>query len=183
MPFKKISAEVCVSDEDIVKVGPTEIALLKQSLEMAPRGRVRLCAHSSPSDRLHEMIIALAQSTYVRPHKHANKSESFHVISGLADITMLDNQGNIIEVIPLGEPGSGRPFFYRLQRPIFHTLLIRSEVFIIHEVTNGPFAAEDTVFADWAPDEGDDAAAKAYIRALSASVAQLSASDHREFIS
>jgi cupin fold WbuC family metalloprotein len=173
---------VCVSDEEIVTVGPLEIALLKQILETAPRGRVRLCAHSSASDRLHEMFIALAQTTYIRPHKHSNKSESFHVVSGMADVTMLDDRGNILEVVALGEPSSGRAFFYRLQQPIFHTLLIRSDVFIVHEVTNGPLEAADTVFAQWAPEEGDAAAAKKYIRALSASVEQLSASNRRPTI-
>ena len=32
--------------------------------------------YSDDQDKLHEMFIALSKSTYIRPHKHYNKSES-----------------------------------------------------------------------------------------------------------
>jgi hypothetical protein len=39
--------------------------------------------------------------------------------------------------------------------PVFHTLIIRSDVLVFHETTNGPFDRRDTVFAPWAPQDGD----------------------------
>ena len=56
---------------------------------------MRLCAHPAVDDRLHEMVIAMARETYVRPHKHVNKSESVHVIEGLADAVLFDDAGNV----------------------------------------------------------------------------------------
>ena len=171
MRFQKISNEVYVATEPIVKVGPVEIAFLRDKVGGAPRGRVRLCAHSASGDLLHEMIIALAQSTYIRPHKHLAKSESFHLIEGMVEVVAFHDDGRISEVISMGDPASGRDFYYRLSSPIFHTLLIRSEVLIIHETTNGPFRQGDAVFADWAPPEDDAAAARSYLAGLSAAVA------------
>jgi cupin fold WbuC family metalloprotein len=170
--FKAISNEVCVAVEPIVKVGPEEIEWLKQKLVTAPRGRVRICAHRHRGDLLHEMMIALARHTYIRPHKHVNKSESFHVIEGVADVVVLDDQGRILELIPLGEPGSGRDFFYRLATPVYHTLFIRSDCLIVHETTNGPFIPDDAAFAPWAPPEEDAPGVSSYLASLSKAVAE-----------
>jgi hypothetical protein len=66
------------------------------------------------------------------------------------------------EVVPIGEPHSGRTFYYRLAAPWYHTLLVSSEFLVFHEVTNGPFRREETVLAPWAPAEGDLAAVAAF---------------------
>jgi len=171
MRLKEINSEVCAADEPIVKVGPREIEFLKQKLALSPRGRVRLCAHPGNGDLLHEMIIVLAQSTYVRPHKHLAKSESFHVIEGVVDVVAFAEDGSIAEIIELGDPASGRNFYYRLSSPIFHTLLIRSGPLVIHETTNGPFRKGDAIFAGWAPAGEDPEAARAYLERLAAAVA------------
>jgi cupin fold WbuC family metalloprotein len=171
--LKEINKEVYVADEPIARIGPADIAFLKERLKEAPRGRVRICVHASNSDLLHEMIIALDRSTYIRPHKHPAKSESFHLIEGAVDVVAFDDGGQIREVIQLGEPTSGRSFFYRMSGPVFHTLIIRSELLILHETTNGPFQKGDAVFADWAPAETEPAAAGAYMAGLVKSVALL----------
>jgi cupin fold WbuC family metalloprotein len=68
---------------------------------------------------------------------------------------MFDDEGRIEDVIRMGDYASGRTFYYRIAAPIFHTLIIRSDVLVFHEITNGPFDRRDTVFAPWAPDDGD----------------------------
>ena len=171
MRLKEINCEVFVADEAIVKIGPPELAFLKEKLALSPRGRVRLCAHSNGGDLLHEMIIALARDTYVRPHKHRAKTESFHVIEGMVDVVAFDEDGGIAEIIPLGDAASGRNFYYRLSSPVFHTLLIRTGLLIIHETTNGPFRKADAIWADWAPAEEDGAASRAYMARLASAVA------------
>jgi len=42
-----------------------------------------------------------------------------------------------------------------MEEPVFHTLIIRSDVLVFHETTNGPFDRKDTVFAPWAPEDDD----------------------------
>jgi hypothetical protein len=55
----------------------------------------------------------------------------------------------------MGDYASGRKFYYRSDAQAYHTLIIRSDVLVFHETTQGPFRREDTVFATWAPEDGD----------------------------
>lgn len=158
--------EVKLADADIVRAGPDDVSELRRRAAAAPLGRARLCAHRDFSDPLHEMLIALVRGTYVRPHRHPGKTESFHVVEGIADVAVFDDKGAITDVVPIGDYASGRVFYYRLNVPAFHTILVRSEVITIHETTNGPFDRSDTSFAPWAPDAGDPAAAHAYLAEL-----------------
>jgi cupin fold WbuC family metalloprotein len=104
---------------------------------------------------LHEMLIVLGKENYIRPHRHPSKSESFHVIEGRADIVLFDEAGTPIKRIELGDYSSGRRFYFRIDRPIFHTVVVMSARFVFHETTNGPFNRKDTEFALWGPEETD----------------------------
>jgi cupin fold WbuC family metalloprotein len=169
--IREISKEVFVTDEPIVRVSRREIEFLKERVRLAPRGRVRLCAHASNDDPLHEMMIVLSRETYIRPHKHHDKSESFHVIEGRVDLVILDDHGAVTKVLELGDLASGRSFYHRLSQPLFHTLLIRTELLVIHETTNGPFKPGDAILAPWAPEEGA-AAARGYVEELDRAAAR-----------
>ncbi|MBV9563762.1 MAG: WbuC family cupin fold metalloprotein, partial [Bradyrhizobium sp.] len=79
-----------------------------------------------------------------------------------ADIVIFDDDGEIDRVVGLSAPDRGRPFYYRLSQPIFHTLIVRSDILIVHEITNGPFRPAATSFADFAPDDSDAAKVDAY---------------------
>lgn len=155
MRTKEFNQEVLFADERIVKVGSKEIEFLKKKASYNIRQRMRLCTHRDIADRLHEMLIVHQKDTYVRPHKHQNKIESFHIIEGAVDVILFDDDGNIIEVIRMGDYSSGSHFYYRISDPYYHTLLIKSDVLVFHETTNGPFNRSDTIFAPWAPEESD----------------------------
>jgi cupin fold WbuC family metalloprotein len=171
--IRKISDEVFVAEDSIVRLGAADIAFLKQQAAASPRRRARICAHRRSEDTLHEMLIALQGDSYVHPHKHIGKSESFHIIEGRLDVAMLDDSGAIREVIELGDVSSGKPFFYRLADSCFHTLLIRSDYLIMHEVTNGPFSPGDAVLAPFAPPESRRAEVLAYLAGLEREAATL----------
>ncbi|HWW85834.1 MAG TPA: WbuC family cupin fold metalloprotein [Vicinamibacterales bacterium] len=153
MHTKRESSEVLYAEDRIVTVDAAAIADLRLGATGNERRRIRLCAHRSVDDPLHEMLIVHVKDTYVRPHKHLGKSESFHVIEGEADVVMFDDEGAVTDVIQVGPVSSGRPFFYRIADPLFHTLLIRSDVLVFHETTAGPFRRSETVFAPWSPDD------------------------------
>ncbi|MBI3252248.1 MAG: WbuC family cupin fold metalloprotein [Candidatus Omnitrophica bacterium] len=166
LPHIMLTPEVAYPEDSIVKVSSADIAGLKALAQANPRRRVRLCAHPSTDDTLHEMLIVHEQGTYVRPHRHPGKSESFHIIEGLADVVIFTDEGEISEVISMGPYSSDLVFFYRLGPSLFHTLLIRSLVLVFHETTNGPFRRADLVFAPWAPDECDTADASDFMSHL-----------------
>jgi cupin fold WbuC family metalloprotein len=162
--LRKVNDEVFVSQDMIVKIGPAEVAFVKAQAAANGRKRARICAHKTNDDTLHEMVIAISAQSYIHPHKHIGKSESFHVIEGLVDVVVFDDDGTVAEIIELGDPTTGRAFYYRIAQSAFHTLLLKTDFLVVHEVTNGPFARDKTVLANWAPPEDRAAEASEYIR-------------------
>jgi len=159
MQMRGESPEVFYPGQDPVIVDANDVERLKQAAQSSPRQRARLCTHSVPSDKLHEMLIALPHGAYVRPHKHVGKSESFTIFEGEADLILFNDNGDVRQVIPMGSPLAGKPFYYRTSQEVYHTLIIRSSMLVFHEVTDGPFRREQTVFPAWAPDGSDEVSA------------------------
>jgi cupin fold WbuC family metalloprotein len=156
MKYKTINDEVLYTTENITKINKSDIDQLKILSRSNPRKRIRICTHPDIGDNIHEMIIIHASGAYITPHKHIGKSESFHIIEGVLLVVIFDEKGGIIEQIRMGDSESGLTFYYRLPANYFHTVVPQSELVVFHEVTNGPFVPEDTVFAPWAPSEEDD---------------------------
>ena len=139
MPTRAINNEVLVADDAVVRVGREDIDLLRGRVRLTLRKRIRLCAHRDGDSPLHEMFIVLDGATYIRPHKHLGKAESLLVIQGEADAVFFEDSGAVREVVRLGDYGSGQRFYYRISDPFYHTLLLRSDPFVFHEATQGPF--------------------------------------------
>ncbi len=173
MRLTKKSAEVYLAEGPIARLGQEDVLLLRQGAADSPRGRVRINVHPSEDDMLHEMFIAIRQDSYIRPHLHPGKSEAFHIVQGEVDIVVFQEDGSVREVVPLGDGHSGRAFYYRMSQPFFHTLLIRSDILIVHEITTGPFLRGGTRFAPFAPEEGDAGGVAHYLRQLQSQVASL----------
>jgi cupin fold WbuC family metalloprotein len=161
--YREESREVFYSAGTESTVDHFDIAQLKKIANKNTRQRVRLCAHATTSDLLHEMVIVHNFGEYVRPHKHINKSESLHIIEGLVDLIMFTDDGSISQCLRLGEYASARPFYFRMAAPIFHMLIIRSETLVFHETTNGPFDRSQTLFAPWSPREVDKIQVECFI--------------------
>ena len=157
MNYRFVSEDVLYSKDAIVEVNRATVTFLKSVAKKSSRRQSRLCTHSNENDNVHEMVIIHEKDIYVRPHKHIAKSESFHIMQGEVDIVLFDEQGSITNVIELAEYNSGKPFYYRFNIEVYHTVVIKSEVAIFHETTMGPFNPEDTVYADWAPSLKDTA--------------------------
>ena len=135
--------------------------------------------HPSSDDTLNEMFIGNRRDSYIRPHKHPGKSEAFHVVHGAVDIVVFDDDGGIARIVPLGNvdgSAAGRAFYYRMSSAFFHTLVIRSDILVVHEITNGPFVAGGTLFGAFSPDEADTQAAARYQQQLLERVATFTGS-------
>ena len=166
MDIQESQPGVYVVKDTLVRVTPEVLDWLKARLPTSPTKRVRLCAHPDPGDPIHEMLIVLHRDTYVRPHAHPTKSESFHVVEGEGDVVLFDEAGQITDVIHMGDRASNKTFYYRTGPGQFHTLLLRSELMVVHETTNGPFVEGDAVVADWAPAAEDAAAIPSFTARL-----------------
>ena len=119
------------------------------------RKRARLCAHRDPSDQVQQMFIAHKQGTYIRPHKHLNKDESMLILEGSADYIIFNEFGEVESITSMASCSHDAAFFTTIGPGVYHSLRIKSEWLIFLEVTKGPFVKEETIFADWSPDESD----------------------------
>ena len=169
----EINEEVFVTLDSIAKVSKSDIQWLKAKAMGNARERVRLCAHQSTEDAVHEMLIVHTKGAYIRPHKHPNKSESFHIIEGALDIVVFDDSGGVLEVIEMGEYSSGAHFYWRLSESHFHMVIPRSDIVVFHETTNGPFQrATSNVPAHWSPEEADIVSVEEYSSGIETLVRQ-----------
>ena len=169
--MKMLTPEAYAADEAIVHLGREEIAFLKAKVHENERKRVRVCAHKNAEDKLHEMFVIYSKETYIRPNKHLNhKDESLHILEGAADFIFLDEQGELIKAVPLGDYSTGRQVYCRIPETIYHTFIIHSDFLVIHETIPGPFIRSDTVFAPWAPVENDLVSVQKYMKKLETTV-------------
>jgi cupin fold WbuC family metalloprotein len=167
MKYTTVNEEVLVSLDPVTRVDHRDIAWLKARAAKNQRKTVRLCAHRSVDDPVHEMLIVHSKGARVRPHKHPNKSESFHIIEGKLDIVVFDDSGGVVDVINMGDYPSGERFFWRLSESYYHTVIPRSDVVVFHETTNGPFErSTSNVGAPWSPEETDLAGLERYLAEL-----------------
>jgi cupin fold WbuC family metalloprotein len=162
-PLQESGEGVFTASGPIVKLSHQSTERLTAALAQSAKGRVRICGHPDVDDRVHEMIIVLARGGYIQPHRHRDKSESFHIIEGELDIVVFDEGGAVLETIAMGPYGSDRLFFYRMNASLFHTVIVRTPHVIFHETTTGPFRADETEFASWAPKPDDTAAVAAFL--------------------
>jgi cupin fold WbuC family metalloprotein len=131
-----------------------DMAFLKSQALRNARKRIRICAHRDAEDVMQEMFIVHARGCFVRPHKHINKPESLFVLEGEATAVFFDEAGEVTRSFMLGGKGENTNRYYRLETDTYHMLIINSDFFVFHEVTMGPFRNDDTVFPQWAPEEG-----------------------------
>ena len=167
MKFKKFNDEVFYPADAKVQIDAVDIEEIKQKARQSPRRTARFCAHSNINESIHEMLIVHQKSFYVRPHKHENKTISFHIIEGEADIILFHDDGTIDQVITMGDKASGRKFFYRLTSSPYYTKIIHSDMLVFHETISGPFRIDETMLAPWSPKETDINAVSNYMALLS----------------
>jgi len=126
--------------------------LLKQKADASPLKRARICLHKGADEPIHEMLIVLARGVYIRPHRHLNKTESFHLLEGRATVVFFDDKGDVTQSHELAR-SAGSSFIYRIDQPVFHTQIVHSKYLVFYEVTRGPWLPNDTEYASWAPEE------------------------------
>ncbi len=162
--FREEGEGIYYVEDNIVQIGSEWVNFLKGQVGSCSKKRNRICSHVNTDDQLHEMLICVMAGSYTAPAKHIKKAESLHVIEGTADIVFFDADGNIDEVTELTEPTSSGKFYYRMNQDIYHMLIVRSEFFVFHEATLGPFDRSSTVFPDWAPEENNHREVLAFLQ-------------------
>jgi cupin fold WbuC family metalloprotein len=168
----KLNEEVYLAGTTITYLGRDEVIFLKSAALKSKRKRARICMHLTNEDLLHEMLIVICSKSYIQPHRHYQKSESFHIVEGIVDVVIFDNDGEIYRIIELGDVNSGRNFFYRMSESRFHTLQLHSDLLVMHEVTNGPFHIGSSLPAPFAPLESELAEVEEYSKKIQHQIAE-----------
>ena len=150
---------------DIIEIAKQDIDYLIQTGQNNTRNRARYCTHSSVEDDVHEMIIYIKKDTYIRPHKHIGKTESFLLIDGEADVVIFNEKGKLIHACNIGKYGTGKDYYYRIPESCYHSQIFRKDT-IFHEATKGPFEKKSTIFPKWAPGEDEHSLINDYLKKL-----------------
>jgi cupin fold WbuC family metalloprotein len=164
--LRVVNPQVYVATERVVPWSGADNDFLKQSLHRASLDRVRICAHHHRDDRLHEMLMAFSDATYIRPSMHIDKEESLLLLEGLGTYFFFDDHGKVVDQVALGPIHAGRSFYCRIPANTWHALVLESDLLVAKETTSGPFSRADTRFPDWCPDGTDRAAVVPYLDTL-----------------
>ena len=98
--------------KNITLIAKKNIEFLKHNSNQLNK-KSRVCIHKNDKERIHEMIVFHKKGSYVRPHKHLNKLESFFIISGEATLVIFDKKGIPVKKIDMGDYHSGKIFFIK----------------------------------------------------------------------
>lgn len=135
-------------------------ALLEESRQ-DPRGRVRICLHRDEQDLLHEMVIALADHGYLRPHRQVGRQKSYLILKGALRVLFFNEAGEVLRRLELD--AETRPIA-RFDSGIWHTMTSMSEGTVYLETILGPFDKTGTDWADWAPGRSPRPEIEAYMQ-------------------
>ena len=162
--FSEQSPEVFVANGPFPKLRDDHLAFLRARAAANASRKCRLLLHRSANDSLHEMLIVHGKGKYIRPHKNAASSKSFHIVEGALACVLFSDTGEVVDRFRMGEPASGDVFRVRLSDGAFHTLIPLSDWAVYVETILGPFRS--TPYAPWAPAEDAGAEASEYFERL-----------------
>ena len=137
------------NNQDTIYIDRKKLEELKILAQKDPNKRARICLHKNDEEMVQEMIIAFCKDSYIRPHRHIDKSESYHIIEGRIEIIFYNDNGIEIDKVVLSDKMDEHPFLFRVSNSAWHTVVPKSDFVIIHEVTKGPFNKNSSEFADW----------------------------------
>ena len=136
--MKRLSDGVYLEEGSITLLTEEMIIFLRNECLQAEKKRARINFHQSSSDLVQEMIVAIHRDSFIPPHRHFNKSESFHLIEGELTVVIIDEK-TFDEKTRVTLSASSFERYYRLNSCEYHLVIPRTEIVIIHETTQGPF--------------------------------------------
>lgn len=121
---------------------------LIEECQRSEKKRARICFHESDEARVHEMIVAVSKESFIRPHKHIAKTESFLMLRGEMELISFNENAQVGNIINLTSSG----FFYvKVNCDDYHSVKVKSECAVFMETTSGPFCTDSTIFSDLFP--------------------------------
>ena len=124
-------------------------AKAKQSLRL----RMNYNFHPELSDPVQRLLNALEPWTYIRPHKHVTKEESFVLLRGTVLAVVFNDDGSIRDHFVLNSAAGN--LGVEFEENAFHMLTSLESGSVVYEIKEGPFVPHtEASSAPWAPREG-----------------------------
>lgn len=125
-------------------VDPAALDALKAAVGPEPGSAARICLHAGPVAAAQDMIVALRRGGKARPHRHASREETYHLVEGRLRLRFYDDAGAETGFCDLGGPGTGLPLFFRMPARTWHITEPQTDLALFHESRPGPFDPSDT---------------------------------------
>jgi len=120
-----------------MKIDRALLDRLTEEAKASPRLRMNFDLRDSADDQSQKMLNALEPGTEVPIHRHHGFSETVVILRGSAVQYFYDDEGNVVESVPLA-PGSDCPAMV-VEPERWHRLISQESGTVILECKNGPF--------------------------------------------
>ena len=119
----------------------------------SPRLRMNYNFHPELSDPVQRLLNALEPWTYIRPHKHTTKEESFVLLRGTILAVSFNDDGTIRDPAVLNQETGIQGIEF--EENCFHMLTALETGSAVFEIKEGPYVPHsEESSAPWAPKEG-----------------------------
>ena len=137
----------------MIKITTELIDKVIEEARNSPRLRMNYNFHPELSDPVQRLLNALEPWTYIRPHKHTTKEESFVLLRGTILAVSFNDDGKILDHAVLSQETGilGIEF----EENTFHMLTSLETGSAVFEIKEGPFIPHtEGSSASWSPKEG-----------------------------
>jgi cupin fold WbuC family metalloprotein len=136
-----------------VLIDERQLAQLAQDAVAGARRRSHILLHEDHQDQVQRLLIALEPDSYVRPHMHSVQWEMIVLLRGRLDLLIFDPQSQLVQRLALGTASP----VAQIPPATWHSGVALQSQTLVLEVKPGPYRPNE--FAEWAPVEGETAAA------------------------
>lgn len=130
-----------------------------------PRLRMNYNLHTTMDAPVHRMLNALEPGTYLPPHRHTDKEETYLVLRGSMLVFFYDEEGNVTDKAFLGSNKGNLGL--EIPPGTWHSIVVLESGTIIFEIKKGPYqpvSPED--LASWAPVSSDEEGIKDFMKRM-----------------
>jgi cupin fold WbuC family metalloprotein len=137
----------------MIKITTELIDKVIEQARTSPRLRMNYNFHPELSDPVQRLINALGPWTYIRPHKHTTKEESFVLLRGTVLAVVFNEDGSIREHAILS--ATSGILGVEFEENCYHMLTSLETGSAVYEIKEGPFVPHtEGSSASFAPKEG-----------------------------
>ncbi len=137
----------------MIKITTDLLDTVTEQARTSPRLRMNYNFHPELSDPVQRLLNVVEPWTYIRPHKHTTKEESFVLLRGKVLAVSFNDDGTIRDHAVLSN--STGVLGIEFEENTFHMITSLETGSAVFEIKEGPFVPHtEGSSAPWAPKEG-----------------------------